>query len=83
MALCGLGALTAIYGPVPYLLGISFYFGLWVLMAAMLIALTLALILIVRAANKEAKPFLQRTWLGLANGTVAAVFLAWFVIYAS
>ena len=83
MALCGIGALVAIYGPAPYLLPLSFYFGLWALIAAIIIALTLALILIVRAVNKEARPFLQRTWLGLANGTVALVFLAWFAVYAS
>ena len=52
-------------------------------MAAIIIALTLALILVVRAVNREAKPFLRRTWLGLANGAVATVFLAWFVVYAS
>jgi hypothetical protein len=83
MAVFGLAALAAIYGPVPYLLAISFYFGLWVLTAAIIIALTLVLILIVRAVNKEAKPFLRRTWLGLANGTVAVVFLGWFAIYVS
>ena len=67
MALCGIGALVGMYGPAPYLLPISFYVGLWVLMAAILIATTLALILIVRAVNKEGAAFLSRTWVGLAN----------------
>jgi hypothetical protein len=83
MAMCGIGALIAIYWPVPNLLALSFYLGLWALMAAIIIALMLALILIVRAVNKEAKPFLRRTWLGLANGTIAVVFLAWFLAYVS
>ena len=83
MALCGIGALVGMYWPVPILLPISFYFGLWVLMIAIVIAVTLALVLIVRAVNKKARPFLVRTWLGLANGAVALVFLAWYSVYLS
>jgi hypothetical protein len=83
MALCGIGALVGMYGPAPYLLPISFYLGLWVLVAAILIAATLALILIVRAVNKEGAAFLTRTWVGLANGVVALAFLAWYSLYMS
>ena len=83
MALCGSAALLAVYGPVPYLLAISFYVGLWVITAAILIALVIGLILIVRAVNRDAGPLLKRAWLGLANGTVGLAFLAWFVAHVS
>jgi hypothetical protein len=83
MALCGIGALVGMYGPVPGLLVTSFYFGLWTLMIAIVVAATLGLILIVRAMNKQARLFLARTWLGLANGTVALLFLAWYSVYLS
>ena len=83
MAACAAAALLAIYGPVPQLLGISFYLGLCALIVAMLIALALALMLIVRAVRREAVPFLKLTWLGLANGALALLFLAWFAAYAS
>jgi len=83
MAVCGLGALIAIYGRMPQLLGISFYLGLWVLIAAMIIALALTLVLAVCAAKKQARPFLKRAWLGLVNGAVALLFLMWFAAHAS
>ena len=83
MAACGLAALVARYGPVPYLLAISFYLGLWVIIAAILIALVVAPILIARIANKNAAPFLKQAWLALANGTVGLAFLAWFAAHVS
>ena len=83
MALCGIGALIGMYSSAAYLLPISFYFGLWTLMIAIVVAATLALILIVRVVNKQARLFLARTWLGLANGTVALFFLAWYSVYLS
>jgi hypothetical protein len=83
MAACGLAALVARFGPVPDLMAISFYLGLWVIIAAVLIALVVGLVLIVRIASKNAAPFLKQTWLALANGIVGLAFLAWFAVHVS
>jgi len=59
------------------------FMGWWVTIGAMLIAVVLAVVLADRASKGKARSFMQHSWLGLANGGVALVFWAWFILYVS
>lgn len=77
--LCGIGALIGNYWPNPRLLFLSAFFGWWVTMGAMLIALVLSIVVIFRVFLKTAQPLIARHWLGLLNGGVALVFWVLFI----
>jgi hypothetical protein len=83
MGLCGLGALLALSGTAPKLLGISMFMGWWATVGAMVVAVVLAVVLTARISEGKGGAFIQRSWLGFANGIVAFVFWVWFIAYAS
>jgi hypothetical protein len=81
LGLCGLGAVLALSGAAPHLLGISFYLGWFATVGAMLIAAGLAGVLAERAWKGTARAFLRRSWLGLANGVASLMSWAWVIAY--
>ena len=83
MAMCAAGALLALSGAAPGLLAISMYLGWWATVGAVLISLAVVAILIARIQANAAGAYLKRSWLALANGLVALVFLGWFVTHVS
>ena len=83
MGLCGVGALLALSGTAPGLIGISFFLGWWATIGAIVIALVLAVVLAGQAEKGNGRAFFKRSWLGLANGTAALVFWVLFIAYAS
>jgi hypothetical protein len=83
MGLCGIGALLALSGIAPGLVGISFFLGWWATMAAIVVAVVLAVMLAGQAEKGNGQAFFRRSWLGLANGAVALVFWVVFIAYAS
>ena len=83
MGLCGAGALLALSGMAPGLIAISFFFGWWATIGAIVIALVVAVVLAGQAGKGKGRAFFRRSWLGLANGAVALVFWVLFIAYAS
>jgi len=83
MALCGAGAVLAVSGAAPGLLGISMYLGWWATVGAALIGLFVVGVLMFRAGTEGAKFYFRRSWLALANAVVAVAFLGWFVGHVS
>ena len=83
MGVCGVGAVLALSGIAPGLVGISFFLGWWATMAAMVVAVILAVILAAQAEKGKGRAFFMRSWLGLANGAVALVFWVLFIAYAN
>jgi hypothetical protein len=83
MGLCGLGALLALSGTAPRLIGISMFMGWWATVVAMVVALVLAVLLAARISKGQGRSFVRHSWLGFANGIVAFFFWVWFIVYAS
>ena len=83
MSLCGLGALLALAGTAPKLIGISFFMGWWATVGAVLVAIVLGVILAHRISQGKGWSFIRHSWLGFANGAVALVFWVWFIAYAT
>jgi hypothetical protein len=83
MGLCGLGALLALSGTAPKLIGISMFMGWWATVGAMVVAVVLAVVLAARISQGKGEAFIRRSWLGFANGIVAFAFWVWFIAYAS
>ena len=83
MVLCGLGALLALSGTAPKLIGISMFMGWWATVGAMFVAVVLAVVYAARISSGNGRSFLRRSWLGFANGIVALVFWVWFLANAS
>lgn len=83
MGLCGVGAILALSGIAPGLVGISFFLGWWATIGAMVIAVILAVVLAGQAEKGKGRAFFKRTWLAFANGAVALVFWVLFIAYAN
>ena len=83
MGICGAGALLALSGIAPQFIAVWFFFGWWATIGAIVIALVLAVLLAGQAEKGKGRAFFRRSWLGLANGTVALVFWVLFIAYAS
>ena len=81
LVLCGAGALVGGVWPNSGLIGLSFFFGWWVTVSAMTIALVLVVILLYRSLSGSARPLLAKSWLGLLNGAVALG--SWVVVLRS
>jgi hypothetical protein len=81
LVLCGAGALVGVVWPKSDLIGFSFFFGWWVTVSAMIIAVVLVIILLYRSLSGSARPLLAKSWLGLLNGAVALI--SWAVVIRS
>jgi len=81
LVLCGAGAVVGVVWPESGLIGLSFFFGWWVTVTAMTIALVLVIILLYRSLSGSARPLLAKSWLGLLNGAVALG--SWVVVIRS
>ena len=79
LMLCGVGLLGGFVLHQPAVLAASVILGTVAMTCAAAFALVLLVVLLSRSLSGTARPFLQRSWLGLVNGAVAAAIWSIFV----
>jgi hypothetical protein len=76
LVLCGIGLLSGLALHQPALLAASVVIGTVAMTCAAVIALVLLAVLLSRSFSGTARPFLERSWLGLVNGAAAVAIWA-------
>jgi hypothetical protein len=76
LVLCGIGLLGGLALHQPALLAASVVIGTVAMTCAAVVALVLLAVLLSRSLSGTARPFLERSWLGLVNGAVAVAIWA-------
>jgi len=71
LVITGFGAIVGFFDERPELLVAGLYFGYWAMLVAIIVAIFLVLLLLIRSFTGSAAQLWKRQWLGVVNGILA------------